>query len=373
MNERKKIMKSPRIAVVAMLLLSASATIAAEPASTGGPSLRQASSPLPPLVEPILLVVAPDSAESPAKGRIETVAATPAGGPPTSVSDRKASAVPQEGPPLPLHTIEGTGGILITPTAYLVNPGPKDSLFGKPAVSVTHVGARRKNIQTLALTETLFGRLELGYGLSRFGLGTLTGDLEDATGVDIKRNDVWLHNLNARFLVLEENSLDLPLPAITVGAHFKINDGIGTVDHRLGGVLKTAGLGHTSGIDYTLTASKTFGNVFGRPLITSAGIRFSRAAQLGYLGFGETYHPSFEANAVYLVTDWLAVAYEFRQKVNDYNHIGKLVKDEDDWQTIGLGFVISRNLTATVGYGHFGDVLNTRENGGWAVQVKCEF
>jgi hypothetical protein len=44
-------------------------------------------------------------------------------------------AAPQERPPLPLHSIEGTGGILITPTAYLVNPGPKDSFFSNPGIS----------------------------------------------------------------------------------------------------------------------------------------------------------------------------------------------------------------------------------------------
>jgi hypothetical protein len=356
------------VTVVVVVLLSASLTMAAEPRLAGGSSPRDVTNPLPRLIEPILLAVE-SGAEGSAKGTVEEAAGSPS----ASVIAQAPVEVPPEGPPLPLHTIEGTGGILITPTAYLVNPGPKDSFFGKPAASVTHVGARRKNIQTLALTETLFGRLELGYGLSRFDLGTLPDAVEDANGIDIKRNDVYLHNLNARFLILEENSFDLPLPAITVGAHFKINDGIGTVDHRLGGALKTAGLGHTSGIDYTLTASKTFGNVFGRPLITSVGLRYSRAAQLGYLGFGETYHPSFEANAAYLITDWLAVAYEFRQKVNDYNNIGKLVKDEDNWQTIGLGFIVSKNLTATVGYGHFGDVLNTTENGGWAVQLKYEF
>jgi hypothetical protein len=366
-------MKLPLIAVAAMLLLSASATIAAEPASTGEPSLRQVSRPLPPLVEPILLVVASDSVESPAKGRIEAAAVTSAGGPPTSASDQNPAGVPRKGPPLPLHTIEGTGGILTTPTAYLVNPGPKDSLFGKPAVSVTHVGARRKNIQTLALTETLFGRLELGYGLSRFGLGTLRDNVKDATGVDIKRDDVYLHNLNARLLILEENSFDLPLPAITAGVHFKINDGIDSINHHLGGALEAAGITHSSGVDYTLTASKTFGNVFGRPLITSAGLRFSKASQLGYLGFNNAYHASFESNLAYLVTNWLAVAYEFRQKINGYDNIGKLVQKEENWQTVGLGFVINQNLTATIGWGRFGDVLDTTENGGWAVQLKYEF
>ena len=43
--------------------------------------------------------------------------------------DAKPQPAPQEaapvekGPPLPLHTIDGVGGVVITPIAYLVNPG----------------------------------------------------------------------------------------------------------------------------------------------------------------------------------------------------------------------------------------------------------
>lgn len=280
-----------------------------------------------------------------------------------------------KGPPLPLHTIEGEGGLVITPLAYLVNPGPKNSVFGEPAASFTYVGAGEKNIQTLALSETLFRRLELSYGLSRFGLGTLPDAVHQATGINIGRSDVYLHNLNARALLVEENSYDLPLPAITAGIHYKINDGIGTINDHLGGALTKAGLGHSSGTDYTLTASKTFGNALGlgRPLIVSAGLRESEAAQIGYLGFGDTYHPSFEGNVAYLITDWLALAYEFRQKINDYQNIGSLVQKEDSWQTVGLGFIISKNLTATVGWGHFGRVLDTVEDTGYAVSLKYEF
>lgn len=35
-----------------------------------------------------------------------------------------AEPAPGDGPPLPVHTIEGGGGAAITPIAYLVNPGP---------------------------------------------------------------------------------------------------------------------------------------------------------------------------------------------------------------------------------------------------------
>lgn len=279
-----------------------------------------------------------------------------------------------KGPPLPLHTIEGVGGIMITPTAYLANPGPKNTVFGLPAASFTFVGAGQKNVETFVVTETILQRVELGYAISRFGTGTLNRHVREATGVALSRDDVYLHNFNVRGNILPENSFGLNfLPAITAGVHFKVNEGIGEINRELGGALNSIGLRHTSGVDYTLTASKTIPNVFGRPLIVSAGLRFSKASQLGYVGFGDTYHASFEANAAYLITDWLAIAYEFRQKPEEFGRIGNLVRPEQNWQTIGLGFVLNPHLTATAGYGHFGNVLDTHEDGGWAVQVKYEF
>jgi hypothetical protein len=284
-----------------------------------------------------------------------------------------AAAPAGKGPPLPLHTIEGVGGLVITPMAYLVNPGPKGTVAGLPSTSFTYVGAGQKNIQALAVSETLFERIELSYAVSRFGLGTLGDSVKDATGLDIGRTDVLLHHFNVRGLLLEENSFNLPLPAITAGVHFKINDGIASIDKRLFGTLSGKGLDSDTGIDYTLTATKTFPKVFGRPLITSAGIRFSKAAQIGYLGFGENYEPSFEGNVTYLIADNIALAYEFRQKINQVDRIGKLVRPEDNWQTIGIGWVINNHASLTVGYGRFGNVLDTVENAGWAIQFKYEW
>jgi hypothetical protein len=290
-----------------------------------------------------------------------------------AIAKVEAPAAAEKGPPLPLHTIEGVGGLIITPMAYLVNPGPKGSVAGLPATSFTYVGAGEKNIEAFAISETFFQRIELSYALSRFGLGTLGSSVKQATGLDIGRSDVLLHNFNIRGLLVEENSFDLPLPAITAGVHFKINDGISAINKNLHGTLTGKGYADDTGVDYTLTATKTFPKVFGRPLILSGGLRLSKAAQIGYLGFGDSYEPSFEGNVTYLITDNIALAYEFRQKINQVDRIGNLVRPEDNWQTIGVGWVVNNHLTLTAGYGRFGNVLDTVENGGWAFQIKYEW
>jgi len=284
---------------------------------------------------------------------------------------------PEKGAPLPLHTIEGVGGVVITPIAYLVNPGPEKEVFGLPSVSGTFVGAGHKDVESFAITETLWRRVELGYSASRFGLGTLGSDVQRVTGININRSDVWLHNINARILTVPENSFNLPVPAITLGVQGKYNDGITEIDHRLGGALHNIGLRDKAGVDFVATATKLFAKGFGRPLILTAGLRLSEADQLGYVGFGNVYRPSFEVNAVYLIHDRVALAFEYRQKRNPYGTItiggNQLVRAEEDWFTAGVAFIANKHATITAGYGYFGNVLNTRETAAFAVSAKYEF
>jgi hypothetical protein len=75
--------------------------------------------------------------------------------------------------------------------ACLVNPGEEGSVWGKRAVAFSSVVLGRKNLQALTLTETLFGRLGLGYGVDRLGLGTLPDDIDDATIVLRPARAAW--------------------------------------------------------------------------------------------------------------------------------------------------------------------------------------
>ncbi len=280
--------------------------------------------------------------------------------------------------PLPVHTIEGVGGGAITPMAYLVNPEPRfeGATFGKPSGSSTYCNLGQKNLNSIAITETLGGRIEFGYAANRFGLGTLPGAIQDATAVNIGLSDVWLHHFNIRALLVKENTCigSIAAPAITAGVHFKVNNGIREINQRLGGAMSAIGYRRENGVDFTLTATRTITpEVLGRPLILTAGVRASQGAQLGFLGFGDTYRATFEGNVAYLPFDWLVLAYEFRQKPNPYGQIPGLIGNEDHWQTLDAIFILSEHTTFAAGYGMFGTVLNTEENGVWWLQFKYEF
>ena len=261
----------------------------------------------------------------------------------------------EKGPPLPFITIEGQGGGAITPMAYLVNPASAGEFWGKPSVAFDMIGLDGKNLDTFLLSENLFGRIDFGFAADDLSLGTLPGAIERNTGVDIGTSDVWLYNFSVRGLLIKENSgggccENDWMPAVTIGAIFKTNDGIRDINSRLGGALEQIGYARENGTDFTLTATKTLPTAFfGKPLIVTAGLRESEAADLGFLGFSDTYHASFEGSVAILPFDRWLFAYEFRQKSSPYGTITinneSIIGDEDNWHGFDAGFIINKHAT----------------------------
>lgn len=279
-----------------------------------------------------------------------------------------------KGAPLPLHQIEGNGGIFSTLSAYLVNPPRDGRPVGLPSVGFAYVNiGHGQNLQALTLTETPLKRLELGYGWDRLGLGDLPQAIQNATTVDINPKEVQLHNFNARLQLLQEGEFGQKwIPALTFGAHFKYNDGIRQIDNDLGGALSAAGITHDVGEDFTLYASKMFTQL-PRPVLVELGGRATTAVWNGLGGFTSKYDFLFEGNVVVFVTGKFALAAEYRQQPNEYKPVGNLVKAEGDWWTLDAAYVVNNHLTLAAGYGHFGNVLNHEANGVWGVTTKWEF
>lgn len=292
-----------------------------------------------------------------------------AGGAPPPEGEPQAPA--GDGPPIPLYTVEGTGGCLIVPMAYLVNPGPPGTKVGMPSVGYTFIKVgKTKSVQQVAVSETFYRRIELSYAMDTLDLGNFTDDVRAVFNRDIGDHAV-LHNFNVRGLLIEETDA---CPAVTAGVTFKYNPSIARINRRLGGALTAMGVERCNGTDFTLHATKTFPTLgFGRPVILNAGIRFSQASQVGLLGFGDAYRMTGEGSVACFVTDWLAVAYEFRQKKDAIATAGDLVRGEDNWHTVCLAFILNEHLAAAVGWGHFGGVANEVEDGVWGFQVKYEF
>lgn len=281
------------------------------------------------------------------------------------------NAPAEKGNPLPLHQIEGSGGIFSTLSAYIVNPPRDGELLGRPSVGFSYVNlGYEKNLEAITLTESPLKRLELGYGFDRFSLGDLPRALGSGyTGPD----DVQLHNFNARFQVVTEGEFDQKwLPALTAGVHYKYNDSYNDINQGVGGALASHGISDNQGVDFTLYASKLI-TALPRPVLLEVGGRATRAVWDGLGGFTSGYNLVAEANVVVFVTGNFALAAEYKQQPQDYRAIGNLVRLEDDWWTLDAAYVVNKHLTFALGYGHFGNVLNHEANGVWGITTKWEF
>jgi len=292
--------------------------------------------------------------------------------PPTA--EAKAQTKDEKGAPLPLHQIEGNGGIFSTLSAYLVNPPRNGEAIGRPAVGFSFVDlGHERNLEAFTLTETPWKRLELGYGYERLDIGDLPAAVAQATPYRLRDDEVHLHNLNARLQLLKEGEFDEKwVPALTFGTHYKYNETINRLNDDLHGTLRAIGIADNQGVDFTLYASKML-TFLPRPVLLELGGRATEAAHLGLLGFTDHYSFVFEGNVVVFVTSSIALAAEYRQKPDDYKPVGNLIRPESDWWTIDAAYVVNKHLTLAAGYGHFGDVLNHEANNAWGLTVKYEF
>jgi hypothetical protein len=310
---------------------------------------------------PSLALKAADDTQAPAQP-----AAAPAVQPDAQPA---AQATAEKPPPLPLHQIEGSGGIFSTLSAYIVNPPRDGELVGRPSVGFAYINLGHElNLEALTLTESPFKRLELGYGWDRLGLG----DLPQVLG--IPTHEVQLHNLNARFQILKEGEFDQKwLPALTAGVHYKYNDGISDVNNEVGGALaNVAHIAHHDGTDFTLYASKLFTQL-PRPVLLELGGRATEAVWDGLGGFTSSYNYEFEGNVVVFVTGSFVLAAEYKGQPRDYTAIGNVVQKESDWWTLDAAYVVNNHFTIAAGYGNFGHVLNHDANGVWGITTKWEF
>lgn len=276
-------------------------------------------------------------------------------------------------PPLPTHQVEGNSGVFITPTAYFANPAEPNEVFGRPSVSGTYADIGQKDFESFVVTENLWGRVELGYAIERIGLGEWPGLVEDATSLRVQ-DDAYLHNFNARVLAIKEGAFNNTwVPAVSVGVHYKWNQDHDDINKQLNGTCEAIGSDHDSGVEFTLTATKMIAKLLPRPLIVSAGLRNGDAIHTGLLGFAGERRTTVEGSVICLLTEKFLIAGEYRQKPELCDEIPGLVKSEDDWWDICLGYIVSNRITVAGGYANFGDILNDREDSVWAVQVKYEF
>lgn len=280
----------------------------------------------------------------------------------------------EKGDPLPLHNIEGNAGVLTTLSAYILNPPRNGEPVGRPAVGSGFISLNSgRYLIPTTVTWSPWERVELGYGAEWYTIGSLADAVKGATGVDLNTKNLWLHNFNARFQFIKENSFNTKwVPALTGGAHYKYNSGYSSINSQLGGALNSLGIVNDQGVDFTLYASKLL-TFLPRPVLFNLGGRATRAVETGLLGFQRDYEFLFEGNVAVFLTDWLILATEYRMQPNGYSTIPGVIGRSGNWVTVDLAWVVNKHLTIAGGWGAFGNVANEDANGVWGITAKYEF
>ncbi|MES1941201.1 hypothetical protein T5B8_13223 [Salinisphaera sp. T5B8] len=139
------------------------------------------------------------------------------------------------------------------------------------------------------------------------------------------------------------------------------------------GIPALLGARDNHGVDVYFAASKVFlAAIADRNVIVNATARATRANQLGLLGFGSAHDNRYElvgefGVGLFLDRRWLVGA-EYRQKPDKLDTVA-----EDDWKTLYLVYVPTRELALTLAYVDLGQVAGFDNQNGYFLSLQTGF
>jgi hypothetical protein len=239
------------------------------------------------------------------------------------------------------NDVEGAGGGGLVPWALVTGYGSNLS-WGANA-HYTDVRLREFDLRTAGVAVGVMDRLELS--VARQELEVTGTALE---GLVVSQDIVGLKLRIAGDAVYGQESW---LPQVALGAQFKRHGGI---EHGAALVSPTQlGARDDDGVDLYVSGTKVF---LARSLLVNVTARYSRANQLGLLGFGGEQggngSADIEASAAYLLTRRLAIGGEYRGKSDNLG-----ADDEGAAWDLFLAYAPNRHLSIVAAYVNLGNIL----------------
>lgn len=236
--------------------------------------------------------------------------------------------------------LEGSAGGGLTPWAVIGGYGTRDQIGAN--AFYTRVSLPDYHLDEYGAMVGLYNRVELSIAKQRFDTESVGAALALGEGFAFHQTVIGVKVRLAGDLVLDQDSW---MPQIAVGAQYKKND--------QEDVVKAVGAQSASGTDYYLSATKLF---LGQSLLLNGTIRFTKANQIGILGFGsatdDDYQPQFEGSIAYLLTRHLAIGAEYRSKPDNLE-----IAREDDWYDLFVAWAPSKQFSLTLAYADLGNVV----------------
>ncbi|MCL1041323.1 DUF3034 family protein [Shewanella marisflavi] len=243
-------------------------------------------------------------------------------------------------------TIEGSAGGGIVPWAVI--NGYASSGEWSATAMLTSVSVDDFSLRVVGASLAIDNRFEFSIAKQTFDLDSLGGELgQDIVGVKYKLAGELLYSA---------------IPQLTLGLQYKRVDDF-TIPQAVGAQ-------DDSGLDAYVAASKLFFDaIAGRNLLLNATVRATKANQIGLLGFGNTkddsYQWVFEGSAALLLTDNLAIGYEYRQKPDQLSFA-----TENDWQDIFLAWFVNKHLSVVTAYTDLGSIAGYENQQGWYISIE---
>jgi hypothetical protein len=122
-----------------------------------------------------------------------------------------------------------------------------------------------------------------------------------------------------------------------------------------------------------ITASRLIlGGAFGYNLLLNGGLRYSRANELGLLGFGgdrrDRHSLLKEGSVAVLFNPRWALGVEYREKPDNLSFSG-----ESDWAELFLGYFPNKNRAVVLAYARLGEIATLDNQDGVYLSVQGSF
>ena len=253
-------------------------------------------------------------------------------------------------------SLEGAAGGGITPWAVLAGYGEQDEWGGQVFATRVETADSRLDVAGLALAYD--NRIELSFARQRFDLGTLARQLslpDDSLSQDI---------LGLKLRLFGDLVYDR-WPQVSLGLQHKRQK-----DFRVPGLV---GAQRDEDSEAYLNASRLLlGGAFGYNLLLNGGLRYSRANELGLLGFGgdrrDRHSLLKEGSLAVLFNPRWAVGVEYREKPDNLSFAG-----ESDWADLFVGYFPNKHLSVVLAYAKLGEIAGLDNQDGVYLSLQGSF
>ena len=236
--------------------------------------------------------------------------------------------------------LEGAGGGGLTPWALIGGYGTQGQ-WGASAF-YTRVTVGDYHLDDVGALVSWNDRIEFSIAQQRFNTEAVGAALGLGEGYTFSQDIVGMKVRLAGEAVLDS---DRAMPQISVGFQYKKNN--------RGALLRAIGAQDDKGLDLYLSATKLF---LAQGILLNGTVRFTKANQIGILGFGgdkhDNYRPQLEVSAAYLLTRKLVIGAEYRTKPDNLS-----IAREDNWWDVFVAYAPSRNVSLTVAYADLGNIV----------------